>query len=73
MLVEEYGEFQILKYRALNGTYYYCTFVNNMFKFVHISRKKISTCTIGKSKKGTKCLYYKGGYFLLPNGTIEIK
>lgn len=58
----EYGELKIMRYKALNGTWYRIAYYDNDFKFVHISKDKIQTCSIGFTRKGKKFLLYKGRF-----------
>lgn len=58
----EYGTLKIMRYKALNGTWYRIAYYGNDFKFVHISKDKMLTCTVGKTKTGKKYLEYKGRF-----------
>ena len=58
----EYGTLKIMRYKALNGTWYRIAYYDNDFKFVHISKDKMLTCTVGKTKTGKKYLEYKGRF-----------
>lgn len=58
----EYGTLKIMRYKALNGTWYRIAYYDNDFKFVHISKDKMLTCTVGKTKNGKKYLEYTGRF-----------
>ena len=58
----EYGTLKIMRYKALNGTWYRIAYHDNDFKFVHISKDKMLTCTVGKTRTGKKYLEYKGRF-----------
>lgn len=58
----EYGTLRIMRYKALNGTCYRIAYYGNDFKFVHISRGKMLTCTVGKTKTGKKYIEYTGRF-----------
>lgn len=67
----EYGTLKIMRYKALNSTWYRIAYYNNDFKFVHISKEKMLTCTVGKTKNGKKYLEYTGRFEVV-NGAICI-
>lgn len=67
----EYGTLKIMRYKALNGTWYRIAYYDNDFKFVHISKDKMLTCTVGKTKTGKKYLEYKGRFEVI-DGAICI-
>lgn len=67
-----YDTLKIYSYKARNGSFYKVAYYNNDFKFVHITKQKISTCAKVKEDFGKSYLLYEGRFDLTDFGTIEI-
>lgn len=66
------GTLYIMRYRALNGTWYRVAFWGDEFKFVFISKAKMMTCSAGKNRNGKKYLKYIGPFEIDATNTIII-
>lgn len=66
------GTLYIMRYRALNGTWYRVAFWNDEFKFVFISKAKMMTCSVGKNRNGKKYIKYIGPFEIDETNTIII-
>lgn len=69
----EHGELKIMRYRALNGTWYRIAYYDGEFRFVHISQNIARTLPKGKTYTGKKYLKYFGEFIVdSETGTITI-
>lgn len=66
------GTLVIMRYRALNGTWYRIAHFDDDWHFVYITREKIASCAVGKTKNGKKYIKYEGSFDIDENGTICI-
>ena len=66
------GTLVIMRYRALNGTWYRIAHFDDDWHFVYITREKIASCVVGKTKNGKKYIKYEGSFDIDENGTICI-
>ena len=66
------GTLVIMRYRALNGTWYRIAHFDDDWHFVYITREKIASCAVGKTKNGKKYIRYEGYFDIDENGTICI-
>lgn len=66
------GTLVIMRYRALNGTWYRIAHFEDDWHFVYITREKIASCAVGKTKNGKKYIKYEGSFDIDENGTICI-
>lgn len=66
------GTLVIMRYRALNGTWYRIAHFDDGWHFVYITREKIASCAVGKTKNGKKYIKYEGSFDIDENGTICI-
>ena len=66
------GTLVIMRYRALNGTWYRIAHSDDDWHFVYITREKIANCAVGKTKNGKKYIKYEGSFDIDENGTICI-
>ena len=66
------GTLVIMRYRALNGTWYRIAYFDDDWHFVYITREKIASCAVGKTKNGKKYIKYEGSFDIDENGTICI-
>ena len=66
------GTLIIMRYRALNGTWYRIAHFDDDWHFVYITREKIASCAVGKTKNGKKYIKYEGSFDIDENGTICI-
>ena len=66
------GTLVIMRYRALNGTWYRIAHFDDDWHFVYITREKIASCAVGKTKNGKKYIKYEGSFEIDENGTICI-
>ena len=66
------GTLVIMRYRALNGTWYRIAHFEDDWHFVYITREKIANCAVGKTKNGKKYIKYEGSFDIDENGTICI-
>lgn len=66
------GALKIMRYRALNGTWYRIAYFDDGWHFVYITREKIASCAVGKTKNGKKYIKYEGSFDIDENGTICI-
>lgn len=69
---KENGTLIIMRYRALNGTWYRIAHFDDDWHFVYITREKIASCAVGKTKNGKKYIKYEGSFDIDENGTICI-
>lgn len=67
-----YGCLRIMRYGALNGTWYRIAYYDGDFHFVFISKEKIAICKHGKTAQGKKYIQYEGPFELADDGTITI-
>lgn len=70
--IKTIGTLKIMRYRALNGTWYRITYFDDDWHFVYITREKIASCAVGKTKNGKKYIKYEGSFEIDENGTICI-
>lgn len=68
----EYGVLKIMRYNALNGTWYRIAKYKDTWYFVHVSRKKLSSCPCGYTRNGKKYYLYKGCFIISSVSTIDI-